>query len=122
MTPFACAESAVSCIGFVIDGTLVAPPFDNILASTTLKRAFELAPSLGPGILPGGVAQRPISLDEAKAEATEMIDFGGGYSKPILTFDGQKVGNGEPGPVACSLGKLLVNDFADQNNTDAVPW
>ena len=56
LCPF--AESAVSCIGFVIDGTLVAPPFDNILASTTLKRAFELAPLLGPGILPGGVAQR----------------------------------------------------------------
>ena len=52
------AESAVSCIGFVIEGTLVAPPFCNILASTTLRRAFELAPSLGTSILPGGVAQR----------------------------------------------------------------
>lgn len=116
------AESAVSCIGFVIDGTLVAPPFDNILASTTLKRAFELAPSLGTGILPGGVAQRPILLDEAKSQATEMIDFGGGFSKPILTFDGQRVGNGRVGPVARSLGKLLVDDFSNQENTDVVPW
>ena len=41
---------------------------------------------------------------QAKSGATtEMIDFGGGFSKPILTFDGAAVGEGKPGPVPCLL-------------------
>jgi|EP01046_Picozoa_sp_COSAG06_P054908 hypothetical protein len=43
---------------------------------------------------------------QAKSGATtEMIDFGGGFSKPILTFDGAAVGEGKPGPVPCLLKK-----------------
>ena len=32
------------------------------------------------------------------------------------------IGTGEPGPVARGLDELLVNDFADEKNTDDVPW
>ena len=131
-------------------GTLVAPPFDNILASTTLRRAFELAPSLPASVLPGGATQRAVSLEEvtekqpflatllcfvtivcqdrlgtdvrralktsrnerfaqAKSGATtEMIDFGGGFSKPILTFDGAAVGEGKAGPVRFLLDSTVA--------------
>ena len=116
-------ESAVSCVGFVLDGVLTAPPFERILASTTLQRCFELAPLLVERGVLKGFEQRPVSLQEATGgSVSEMIDFGGGWTTAVISFDGHAIGGGTPGPVQSALEQLVLDDFVAAEHTDPVPF
>ena len=119
-------ESSVSTVGIVVgsdegggggygdDLVFVVPPFDQILASTTVKRALALMPSTVQ--VPGGqtrnvrVEQRDISSKELFA-AREVIDFGGHFCRPVGSIDGLKVGAG-PYPVYEAVASALCQDMA----------
>lgn len=115
-------ESSISVVAFVnSDGIFIAPKFDKILPSTTLKRTFELLPTLVDRGLLNGYEQRDISREEGLS-AQEMIDMGGGYCRSVLTWDGVSIGNGKSGPVAKALFDLLIADFENEKYTDAIPY
>lgn len=116
------AESAVSTIAIVDgEGKLRAPPADRILDSTTWRRTSELAPSLVDAGILAGVSATPVSEAELR-EAREILSLGGGWVEPVLTLDGQAVGDGLPGPVFRALDPVVRADFLNPEHTDDVPY
>jgi D-alanine transaminase len=116
------AESAVSTVA-VVDGhgMLRSPPAANILDSTTWRRATALAPQLvRRGVLAGARAA-PVTEEELRS-AREIVSMGGGWVEPVLSLDGQPVGDGQPGAVFSALDEALQADFRNPELTDAVPY
>ena len=112
-------ESSVSTIGIVTtngdDLVFVVPPFDRILASTTVSRAMALMPN---NILISGktynlhVEQRSIQRQEIFS-AREVIDFGGHFCRPVSHVDGFCIGKREDGSrkVYEAIATALMNDM-----------
>lgn len=109
------AEGAV--VNFVCitpDKELWTPPFGDILAGTTCRKVLELARKhlVANGTLKA-VRQEPLPVKVAR-QATEVFMVGGDtHVFPIKSWDKQPVGNGEIGPVAREVVRLLEED---QNN------
>ena len=84
-------ESCVGNIAAVIDGTLVTPPFEGILAGTTTRRTLEMAArGRFAAVLPGGAQQRRLHADEARSSAAELMILGGDtHVMPIVKYDGK---------------------------------
>lgn len=112
-------ESAVSMLAVVDkNGVLCLPPFDSILASTTMNRIIALAPTI-EGIT--RVEQRPVHRDEVFS-AQELINIGGGFVTPLGTLDGQRIGNGEVGPIFKAVHSALLMDFSNAEMLDPIPY
>ncbi|MCO5588964.1 hypothetical protein L7F22_042928 [Adiantum nelumboides] len=97
-------------------GELIFPAFDKILTGCTARRTLTLAQeSLGGlkspiGNLKGAIV-RSISAQEGKS-ASEMMLLGSSLPiVPVVQWDGQQIGNGEPGPVTLALKALLEEDM-----------
>jgi len=105
-------ESSNMNVAFVTaDGVLRHPAFDHILSGCTSLRLLELAPSLQQEGLLKGVEVSDIPVADARA-AREMLLIGSSVKvAPIVEWDGQKIGDGKPGPVARALLKLLQEDM-----------
>ena len=93
---------------------MVTPPFEGILAGTTVRRVLEMV-AAGEGglaeVLPGAAEQRALSAAEAKERATEIMIIGGDtHVMPCVAWDGTPVGDGAVGPVARALEAALVRD------------
>lgn len=92
------------------EGILMHPPLRQILNGTTMLRAFELAQKfVGKGIHGIEVADfSEVDLLEAKEVmiAGTTLDI-----LPVTEYEGQKIGNGKPGPIAQELLKLIRADF-----------
>lgn len=101
------AESATENV-MIVDqnGVIVHPILDNILKGTTMTRACELARENG---LPTAV--RPISLTELSSVREVMFAGTTLDILPVVEFEGQKIGNGKPGPIAMKLHELIVQDI-----------
>lgn len=100
-------ESATENV-MIVDpsGTLMHPPFDNILRGTTMIRACELAREHG---LPTDV--KSISVKDLQS-AREVIMVGTTLSVlPVVKFENYKIGTGMPGEVCKKLNELLKNDL-----------
>lgn len=105
----------MNCAFVTKERVLLTPPFTGILPGTTVRRAMELARSklLGKEGLLSDVRQEPVPLEVAK-EAVEVMFFGGDTKcLPVGRWDGQIVGDGEVGPVAAELDRLLKEDAAN---------
>ncbi len=106
------AEGATENAGILTaEGDLRVPTPDRILAGTTMHRVLELARTLlSNGLLrnvgPGAITRVDLS------RAREIFIFG---TTPDVTsvveFEGRAVGDGQPGPVAQELGRLLELDL-----------
>lgn len=96
------AEAAVANVALVDgQGVLVVPEFRNALAGTTLKKAATLAQAFMP------VAWRGVREEELFA-AQELLVLGTGYEcMAAVSYEGQPIGLGIPGPVALRLRGLL---------------
>jgi len=109
------AEGAVVNCGIVTgDGSFITPPFEGILAGTTVRRSMELAKKhlLGEKGLLREVRQEVLPLDKLRA-ASEIIMFGGDlHVFSVIKLDGQSVGEGKAGPVGQKLLELLQEDAA----------
>ncbi|KAM3575824.1 hypothetical protein VYU27_002310 [Nannochloropsis oceanica] len=116
------AESSIANIAILTPhGMLRTPPFEKVLAGTTVKRLWELAEErLKPQGIVRGVEYTHITLDELLS-ATEAYSLGGGSVLPIVRINGKNIGGGKPGPVFKELDDLLLCDMKT-NYLDAVPY
>lgn len=108
------AEAAVlNCVVVTEQGELITPPFDGILAGTTVRKAMELARRhlLGDGGLLTEVRQEVLELATLRAAKEVFLTGGDTHVFPIKMLDGQQIGDGNaPGPVAAKILKLLEQD------------
>jgi 4-amino-4-deoxychorismate lyase len=110
-------ESSNMNVAFVTeDGVFRHPKFDHILSGCTSLRLLELAPALVKTGLIAGVEVCDIPVSRARA-AREMMLIGSSIKvASIVEWDGAKIGDGRPGPVARALLGLLNEDM--QNGQD----
>ncbi len=113
-------EGPTENLGIVTrDGRLLFPPLDNILRGTTMTRVMTLAHELVPKQL-ASVDSAAIREDDI-ANAAEMLIVGTTWNvAAVREYNGQAIGNGNPGPVFSALYKLLDNDIHN-NNTLRTP-
>jgi 4-amino-4-deoxychorismate lyase len=105
-------ESSNMNVAFVSpDGMLKHPKFDHILSGCTSLRLLELAPRLQARNLISSVQVGDIPVAEGRA-AREMLLIGSSIMvAPIVEWDGKRIGDGKPGPVAGALRDLLSEDM-----------
>jgi 4-amino-4-deoxychorismate lyase len=107
------AESSNMNIAFVTkDRAFCHPPFDAILSGITIQRVIEFARRLvAEGVL-SDVRLSDIPVDEGRG-AAEMLLIGSSIKvAPVVEWDGQKLGDGKPGPVAKKLLEMWKEDAA----------
>jgi len=75
----------------------------NILRGITRSSLLEVIAEAG---LP--VAEQPFTVEEAKAAKEAFITGAGTLVLPIVSVDGVKIGDGQPGPVATRLRRLYI--------------
>jgi 4-amino-4-deoxychorismate lyase len=105
-------ESSNMNVAFVTpDGVFRHPKFDRILSGCTSLRLLELAPALVAQGLVAAVEVCDIPVAEARG-ALEMMLIGSSIKvAPIVEWDGARIGDGRPGPVAKALLALLEDDM-----------
>jgi branched-chain amino acid aminotransferase len=108
----ALAEGATETIMIVDEtGRLAAPEPGRILEGTTMVRVMALAHDLAGSGLLRDVVRRPLSRADIE-HAREILVVGTTIDVlPAITFDGNPVGDGKPGPVAAALRTALQHDI-----------
>lgn len=116
-------ESSNMNVAFVThDGVFRHPNFDRILSGCTSLRLLDLAPQLVAQGLIAGVQVGDIPVADARA-AREMMLIGSSIKvASIVEWDGAKIGDGRPGPVAKALRGLLDEDMRTGDRLVAVPY
>jgi 4-amino-4-deoxychorismate lyase len=88
------------------------PPFDAILSGITIQRVLQFAQRLVEEGELKGIRLAEIPVSEAR-QAAEMMLIGSSIKiAPVVEWDGQKIGNGKPGPIAIKLLQLWHEDAA----------
>jgi len=88
-------EASASNVLVVIDGTIVAPPKDNlILPGITYDAAFEFAREAG---MPFDI--RPVTRDQTLGAAEMWLTSSTKEVLAVTTVDGHPFAGGTPGPV-----------------------
>jgi len=100
-------ESATENI-MIVDqqGTLAYPALDQILQGTMMIRACELARANGMIAV-----ARDISIADLQAAREVMVTGTSLNILPVVEFEGQKIADGKPGPIAKKLQALMLNDI-----------
>jgi D-alanine transaminase len=75
----------------------------NILRGVTRRSLLDLAAQIGVA-----VAERPFSVDEAKAAKEAFITGAGSLIMPVIQIDQTMIGDGRPGPVAMRLRSFYI--------------
>ena len=103
------AEAAVANVALVdTAGTLIMPEFRNALPGTTARKAAELAAASMP------VQWRPVPETELFT-AGEILLLGTAHEcLGIVSYEGRRIGNGTPGPVARQLRALLQRTLSTE--------
>ena len=106
------AEGSTENIGIVSKkGELLIPRFSRILRGITVTRAMELARKL-TGAQLTSTAEADITPEQA-CDAAEILIFGTSFIIfPVVEYDGNRIGNGRPGPVFRRLLELMAEDQA----------
>jgi branched-subunit amino acid aminotransferase/4-amino-4-deoxychorismate lyase len=92
------------------DGAFLVPPFERILRGTTVIRMMELAESLVREGHLREVREAPVSREDLLA-AAEVMMFGTTFDVlPVVSFDGQSIGEGRPGPMFRAFLDLMRKD------------
>ena len=77
----------------------------NILRGVTRATLLEVARTENLRI-----EERPFSLEEARRAREAFFTGAGALLMPVVTIDGQPVGEGRPGPVASRLRRLYIEE------------
>jgi len=92
------------------DGAFLVPPFERILRGTTVIRMMELAQSLVSEGYLREVREAPLTRQDVLA-AGEVMMFGTTFDVlPVVSFDGQSIGEGRPGPMFRAFLDLMRRD------------
>lgn len=103
-------EGASSTAYIVKDGKVITRPLSNlILPGIRRRRLLELA--AGEGI---AYEERPFSLDEALAADEAFISSATTILHPVISIDGNRIGDGKPGPVSCRLRQSYVRHMLEE--------
>jgi branched-chain amino acid aminotransferase len=104
------AEGATENLGIVTQKSeLLIPRFSRILRGITVTRVMELAPKL-VGAQLSAAAEADITPQQA-AGAAEVMVFGTSFNiLPVVEYDGNRIGDGRPGPVFRRLTELIAED------------
>ena len=90
--------------------TLRTPPFDNILAGTTVRRAMQLATSLVTSGELTCIAQGDIRLEDLYTAQELFLLAGDTHAFPITSLDGKQIGDGRIGHITQQITRLLEDD------------
>lgn len=108
------AEGAVAnCAVVTADGVFLTPPFHDILAGTTVRKAMDLAKKnlLGEGGLLREVRQEVLPLTTLRSASEVLMMAGDTSLLSVIKLDGQQVGEGVAGPVGKKLFQLILEDL-----------
>ncbi len=105
------AESSNMNVAFVDrDRIFRHPPFDAILSGITIQRVLDFAQRLVRQDALSAVRIGAIPIAEGR-EAAEMMLVGSSIKvAPVVEWDGQKIGDGKPGPVTQRLLEMWHED------------
>ena len=118
------AESSNMNIAFVTeDRVLRHPPFEAILSGITIQRVLEFARLLVQQGVLNAIDLAAIPVQEGR-QAAEMMLIGSSIKvAPVVEWDGQKIGDGKPGPIAKKLLEMWNEDATSaQDQLVAVPY
>ena len=87
-------ETAASNFCAVIDGVVVSPPEGAVLEGVSLGMVRDLADNLRVSF-----TRRPITVDEALTASECFLTSTPSCLLPVVKLNGQRIGDGEPGPV-----------------------
>jgi len=107
------AEGATENFGVVTRlRELLFPRVGTVLEGTTMRRVMRLAETLVASGELSRVGFRDIAENDVR-DAAEMLVVGTSVDvASVITFEGEPVGGGEPGPVGRALSALLERDMA----------
>ncbi len=105
------AEGPTENLGIVTrEYKFVVPKFDRILRGTTLVRAMHLAGNLVDTKELTEIKEADLAPEDL-SEAREVIMFGTTFDAlPVVSCQGQTIGDGRPGPISHRLYELLGRD------------
>ncbi len=111
------AEGSNMNVAFITEERLFRhPPFDTILSGITIQRVLQFAKRLVDEGELKGIRLAEIPVSEAR-RAAEMMLIGSSIKiAPAVEWDGQKIGNGKPGPIAKKLLQLWHEDAASASD------
>jgi 4-amino-4-deoxychorismate lyase len=118
------AESSNMNVAFVTkEGAFCHPPFDAILSGITIQRVLDFAKRLVATGALTDVRVADVPIAEGR-NAAEMMLIGSSIKvAPVVLWDGQKIGDGKPGPIAKKLLAMWNEDIgAAQDQLVAVPY
>lgn len=116
-------EGATENAGLVTrDGRLLFPGLDRILKGTTMLRVAELAREEAARGALAAVAFEDIPR-RAVHEAAELLLVGTTIDVACaVSFDGQPIGDGRPGPVGLRLNERLGRDVRENGTLHTAVW
>lgn len=111
------AEGSNMNVAFITEDRLFRhPPFDAILPGITIQRVLQFARRLVEQAQLKDIRLADIPVSEAR-QAAEMMLIGSSIKiAPVVEWDGQKIGNGKPGPIAKKLLQLWHEDAASASD------
>ena len=118
------AESSNMNVAFVTkDGVLRHPAFDAILSGITIQRVLDFAQRLVQQRALNAVRLADIPVQEGR-DAAEMMLIGSSIKvAPVVEWDGQKIGDGKPGPITQKLLDMWNEDASSATDQlVAVPY
>lgn len=118
------AESSNMNVAFVSrDRVFRHPPFDAVLSGITIQRVLDFARRLVQQGVLTSVKLADISVEEGRAAAEMMLIGSSIKVAPVVQWEGQKISDGKPGPIALKLLEMWNEDA--RSATDqlvAVPY
>jgi 4-amino-4-deoxychorismate lyase len=118
------AESSNMNVAFVTEDRVFRhPPFEAILPGITIQRVLEFARLLVQQEVLSAIDLAAVPVQKGR-ESAEMMLIGSSIKvAPVVEWDGQKIGDGKPGPIAKKLLEMWNEDAAAaQDQLVAVPY
>jgi len=118
------AESSNMNVAFVTEDRVFRhPPFEAILSGITIQRVLEFASLLVQQGVLNAIDLAAIPVQEGR-KAAEMMLIGSSIRvAPVVVWDGQKIGDGKPGPITKKLLEMWNEDtISAQDQLVAVPY
>jgi 4-amino-4-deoxychorismate lyase len=118
------AESSNMNVAFVTkDRVFRHPSFDAILSGITIQRILEFAQRLVQQGALSAIRLADIPVQEGRAAAEMMLIGSSIKVAPVVEWDGQKISEGRPGPIAKRLLEMSNEDARSaQDQLVAVPY
>lgn len=106
-------EGASSTAYIVMEGKVITRPLSNrVLPGIRRRRLLELAAKAGIAF-----EERPFSLAEALAADEAFVSSATTILHPVISIDGNRIGDGNPGPLSRKLRQLYIGHMLEEVGT-----